>query len=192
MNKGILKAVNDNVIIIVTVMNTTWAVVKMKPEKIQACAGVKPMTSAILVQCFTNWELVWEWNPQPLQGCGFDSCRLHFHNCSSSVQLWWSLTSSLFNPQFKYMISYNSYSLNLAVITFKAGSSEQGLKVAASFTLKPRVAQLFHGSCQLRGHCFGLFLFRNERISGIRFSIPKQNRNRSQKTQSILRIPLLE
>ena len=36
---------------IFAVMNTTWAVVKRRPEKkIQACTGFEPMTSAILVQ----------------------------------------------------------------------------------------------------------------------------------------------
>ena len=36
-------------------MNTTSAVVKIGPEKIQACMGFEPMTSAIPVQCSTNW-----------------------------------------------------------------------------------------------------------------------------------------
>ena len=40
---------------IFTVMNTTSAVVKIGPEKIQACMGFEPMTSAIPVQCSTNW-----------------------------------------------------------------------------------------------------------------------------------------
>ena len=37
------------------VMNTTWAVVKIRPEKIQACTRFEPMTPAIPVQCSTNW-----------------------------------------------------------------------------------------------------------------------------------------
>ena len=36
------------------VMNTTYAVVKRRPEKIQACTGFEPMTSAIPVQRSTN------------------------------------------------------------------------------------------------------------------------------------------
>ena len=36
-------------------MNTTWAVVKIRPEKIQACTGFEPMTFAIPVQRSTNW-----------------------------------------------------------------------------------------------------------------------------------------
>ena len=40
---------------------TTWAVMKLKPEKnIQAWTGFKPMTSAILVQCSTNWATVYQ------------------------------------------------------------------------------------------------------------------------------------
>ena len=34
-------------------MNTTKAVVKIRPEKIQGCMGFEPMTSAIPVQCST-------------------------------------------------------------------------------------------------------------------------------------------
>ena len=41
--------------VIFAVMNTTWAVVKIRPEKIQACMEFEPMTSAILVQRSTNW-----------------------------------------------------------------------------------------------------------------------------------------
>ena len=41
--------------VILAVMCTTWAVVKIRPEKIQACTGFQPMTSAILVQRSTNW-----------------------------------------------------------------------------------------------------------------------------------------
>ena len=38
------------------VMNTIWAVVKIKLEiKFKACIGVKPMTSVILVQFSINW-----------------------------------------------------------------------------------------------------------------------------------------
>ena len=36
-------------------MNTTSAVVKIKPGKIQAFKGFEPMSSAILVQRSTNW-----------------------------------------------------------------------------------------------------------------------------------------
>ena len=39
---------------IFAVMNTTSAVVKIRPEKIQACTGFEPMTSAIPVQRSTN------------------------------------------------------------------------------------------------------------------------------------------
>ena len=46
------------IIVIIAITNTTWTVVKIKPEKIQACAGVEPMTSAILVQCSTNYYTV--------------------------------------------------------------------------------------------------------------------------------------
>ena len=35
--------------VILTVMCTTWAVVKKRPEKIQACTRFEPMTSVILV-----------------------------------------------------------------------------------------------------------------------------------------------
>ena len=41
---------------IFAVMNTTSAVVKIRPEKkIQACMGFEPMTSAIPVQRSINW-----------------------------------------------------------------------------------------------------------------------------------------
>ena len=37
------------------VLNTTWEVAKMKPEKkIQTCTWVEPMTSAIRLSCITN------------------------------------------------------------------------------------------------------------------------------------------
>ena len=51
-----------NIKAIFTVMITTWAVVKMGPEKVQACTGFKPMT---------------------VQAWIFSG--LFFHNCSSSV-----------------------------------------------------------------------------------------------------------
>ena len=51
-----------NIKAIFTIMITTWAVVKMGPEKIQACTGFKPMT---------------------VQAWIFSG--LFFHNCSSSV-----------------------------------------------------------------------------------------------------------
>ena len=38
-----------------SVMNTSEVVVKIGPEKIQACMGFEPMTSVIVVQCTTNW-----------------------------------------------------------------------------------------------------------------------------------------
>ena len=42
---------------IFAVMNTTKAVVKIRPEKnIQACTGFEPVTSAILLQRSTNWS----------------------------------------------------------------------------------------------------------------------------------------
>ena len=34
-----------------SVMNTSEVVVKIRPEKIQACMGFEPMTSVIVVQC---------------------------------------------------------------------------------------------------------------------------------------------
>ena len=40
---------------IIAVLDTTFAVVERKPEKIQACTGFKPLTSAIPVQRSTNW-----------------------------------------------------------------------------------------------------------------------------------------
>ena len=40
---------------IFAVMNTTWAVMKIRPEKIQACTGFESMTFATPVQCSTNW-----------------------------------------------------------------------------------------------------------------------------------------
>ena len=39
---------------IYAVMNTSEAIVKIRPEKIQACTGFEPVTSAIPVQCSTN------------------------------------------------------------------------------------------------------------------------------------------
>ena len=33
--------------VILAVMCTTWAVVKIKPEKIQACTGFEPMTQVV-------------------------------------------------------------------------------------------------------------------------------------------------
>ena len=44
-----------NLIAIFAVVNITWAGVKTRPQKIQACTGFEPMTSAIPVQCFTNY-----------------------------------------------------------------------------------------------------------------------------------------
>ena len=43
--------------LIIAIMHTTWAVVKLKPEKIQAWTGFEPMTSAILVHSSTNWAI---------------------------------------------------------------------------------------------------------------------------------------
>ena len=43
-----------NIKVIFAVMNTTSAVVKIKPGKIQAFKGFEPMTFAILVQRSTN------------------------------------------------------------------------------------------------------------------------------------------
>ena len=41
---------------IFAVINTTWAVVKKRPEKnIQTCTGFEPVTFAIPVQRSTNW-----------------------------------------------------------------------------------------------------------------------------------------
>ena len=40
---------------IIAVLDTTFAVVERKPEKIQACTGFEPLTSAIPVQRSTNW-----------------------------------------------------------------------------------------------------------------------------------------
>ena len=37
------------------IIQTTSAVIKLKPQKIQAWSGFEPMTSAILLQCSTNW-----------------------------------------------------------------------------------------------------------------------------------------
>ena len=38
------------------VMKTTWAVMKIRPEKnIQVCTGFEYMTTALLVQRSTNW-----------------------------------------------------------------------------------------------------------------------------------------
>ena len=36
-------------------MNTSWVVMKLKLNKNHACTGVEPMTSAVTVQCSTNW-----------------------------------------------------------------------------------------------------------------------------------------
>ena len=36
-------------------MSTTELVVEIRPEKIRACTGFEPMTSAIPVQRSTNW-----------------------------------------------------------------------------------------------------------------------------------------
>ena len=43
-----------NMEVIFTVTNTTKAVVKIRPKKIQACTGFEPMTSTIPVQHSTN------------------------------------------------------------------------------------------------------------------------------------------
>ena len=40
---------------IFAVMNNTWAVVKIRLQKTQACTGFEPMTSAVPVQRSTNW-----------------------------------------------------------------------------------------------------------------------------------------
>ena len=53
-----------NVKKIIAVIDATFAVVKRKPEEIQACTGFEPLTSVIPVQRFdqlsypANWELV--------------------------------------------------------------------------------------------------------------------------------------
>ena len=36
-------------------MNTSWVVMKLKLKKNHVCTGVEPMTSAVTVQCSTNW-----------------------------------------------------------------------------------------------------------------------------------------
>ena len=41
--------------LIIAVMHTTQTVVKLSLKKIQAWTGFEPMTSAIPVQCSTNW-----------------------------------------------------------------------------------------------------------------------------------------
>ena len=51
---GRLRSENDedgyvNMKAIFAVMNTTWTVVKIRPENIQACTGFEPMTSAQVV-----------------------------------------------------------------------------------------------------------------------------------------------
>ena len=38
-------------------IHTTWAAVKLKPEKIQAWTIFEPMTSTTLVKCSTNWAI---------------------------------------------------------------------------------------------------------------------------------------
>jgi len=43
--------------LIVAVVRTALAVVKLKVEKIQAWAGFEPVTSAMPVQCFANWAI---------------------------------------------------------------------------------------------------------------------------------------
>ena len=52
--------------VILAVICTTQAVVKIRPEKIQACTGFEPMTSAIPVQRSTNWANKptgsWSWS----------------------------------------------------------------------------------------------------------------------------------
>ena len=42
-------------------MDATFAVAKRKPEKVQACMGFEPMTSAIPVQRSTNWANKHDW-----------------------------------------------------------------------------------------------------------------------------------
>ena len=46
---------NMNMKVIFAVMNTTWAIVKLRSEEIQACMGFEPMTSPIPMQRSTNW-----------------------------------------------------------------------------------------------------------------------------------------
>ena len=42
-----------------SVMNTSEVVVKIRPEKIQACMGFEPMTS-VIVHYQLNWQVNWE------------------------------------------------------------------------------------------------------------------------------------
>ena len=60
---------------IITVIDTTFLVVKRKPEKNQACTGFEPVTSAIPVRRSNqlsqqaNWELViWSVLYKPVKG----------------------------------------------------------------------------------------------------------------------------
>ena len=43
--------------LVIAVTHTTYVVVKLKPEKIQAWTGIELMTPAILVQCSINWAI---------------------------------------------------------------------------------------------------------------------------------------
>ena len=40
---------------IIAIIDATFVVVKRKLEKIQVCMGFEPLTSAIPMQCSTNW-----------------------------------------------------------------------------------------------------------------------------------------
>ena len=52
--KLINKMLSSNIEAILAVMNTNELVVEMRPDKIQARTGFKPMTSAIPLQRSTN------------------------------------------------------------------------------------------------------------------------------------------
>ena len=61
------------------VIDATFAVTKRKPEKIQACTGFAPLTSAIPVQCCTGIGEVKGSNPRT----SLNFFKLSFHNCKS-------------------------------------------------------------------------------------------------------------
>ena len=76
-------------------MNTTKAVVKIRPEKIQGCTGFEPMTSAIPVQCSTLFFRCYFHYCVSSVHYGKDCFHVHFFICSS--HLWFSCIHSYIN-----------------------------------------------------------------------------------------------
>ena len=98
---------------IFAIVNTAWAVVKMRPEKkVQVCTGFEPMTSAIPAHCSTNWankptgswSLCWyQINSYLLKHCSL----LQRSQSYSRLYLQFIYMTFLYSQSFKFQLVVN-------------------------------------------------------------------------------------